>query len=245
MKKAFILALFLASSLQGLDYELQFENNRVAVGKAVIAPHEEIGFHRDPYPQVIFPIKGGVVTRFESDGGSTEVDFTTGKAVYRNADRENELHRTISRSDTPLELLIVQLKNSSQVTSLLAEAANRYLAFVGRLSQGEKFEPFADVKSILSSDCKKIFNGALLTSTREEFVEDLLQVYKTHGSWNITPADIIPSAESQTVTIRLFVDIKSIGKFTEMLLLRMDANGLIHEINIVFNKVQDGYHFDE
>jgi len=59
-----------------------------------------------------------------------------------------------------------------------------------------------------------------------------------------SPADIIISTESNTAVVRLFVDIPSKGHFTEILLMRFDDNLMISEINIVFNKVEDGYTFE-
>ena len=134
--------------------------------------------------------------------------------------------------------------DASDVSSKFREAANRYMHFINRLSSGEDFDYYAGGRSILSPDCKKIFNGTLLTSSSDELFADLLQVYKTHGSWTIQPADTILSPESNTAVLRLFVDLNIVGKYTEMLIMRFDSNYLISEINIVFNKIENGYNFE-
>lgn len=107
-----VLACFLALEIEALEYQLQFENDQVCAARVKILPHEEIGLHRDAYPQVVVALKGGTITRLEADGRIIDVEFPTGVAVYRPTDPENQLHRSINNSDTPVELIIIQLKNS-------------------------------------------------------------------------------------------------------------------------------------
>jgi hypothetical protein len=94
-----------------MEYEVQFENDQVHVAKAKIMGNEEIGLHRDVYPQVVIALKGGTITRLESDGRLTGVEFPTGTPVFRKPDPENELHRSVNNSSDPVELIIIQLKN--------------------------------------------------------------------------------------------------------------------------------------
>jgi hypothetical protein len=107
------LACFLLSGIQALEYELQFENDQVCVARVKIFPYEELALHRDAYPQVVVALKGGTITRFEADGRIVDVVFPTGTAVFRPMDPENQLHRSLNNSDEDLELIVVQLKNSS------------------------------------------------------------------------------------------------------------------------------------
>lgn len=104
--------LFLSLEMQALEYEQQFENDQICIAKAKMAPHEEIGLHRDMYPQVIVALKGGTITRFEADGRAVDVKFPTGTAVFREADPEHELHRSVNHSSESVELIIIQLKNN-------------------------------------------------------------------------------------------------------------------------------------
>ncbi len=111
MKKILIgLACVLSFRAESLEYEQQFENDQVCVSRVVIAPKEEIGLHRDAVPQIVIALKGGVITRLESDGKEVDVLFPTNKAVYRPVDPENEQHKSVNRSDESIELIIVQLK---------------------------------------------------------------------------------------------------------------------------------------
>jgi hypothetical protein len=106
------LVCSISLAVQALEYNQLFENDQICVAQAKIAPHEEIGLHRDVYPAVVIASKGGIITRLEVDGRVVDVNFPTGVAVFREADPENELHRSVNRSDDPIELMIVQLKNS-------------------------------------------------------------------------------------------------------------------------------------
>lgn len=113
MKKMLAIALcFLTFKIQAFEYEQLFENEQFCVARAKIMAHEEIDLHRDIYPAIVIASKGGIITRLEADGRTTDVNFPTDVAVFREADPENEFHRSVNRSDDLIELTIVQLKNS-------------------------------------------------------------------------------------------------------------------------------------
>lgn len=126
MKSILLGLVCLASaSAQALEYELQFENNQICIAKAKIQPHEEIGLHRDVYPQVVIALKGGTITRLEADGRVTEVQFPTGVAVIREADPKDELHKSVNNSSESVELVIIQLKNNPPVVELKTQLPNK------------------------------------------------------------------------------------------------------------------------
>lgn len=112
MKKFLMLACFALTQAQALEYEVQFENDQVCVSRVVIEPKEEIDLHRDAVPQVVVGLRGGTITRLEADGREVDVEFPTGKAVYRPVDPEDELHRSMNKSNASIEIIIVQLKNN-------------------------------------------------------------------------------------------------------------------------------------
>ena len=113
MKRVFLgLACLLSFDIQALEYQVQLDNEHITAAYAKIFPHEEIGFHRDAYPQVVVALKGGTITRLEADGSSADVEFPTGVAVFRPTDPENQFHRSVNNSDEPLELIMIQLKNA-------------------------------------------------------------------------------------------------------------------------------------
>lgn len=111
----FGLFCLISINIQGLQYETQFENDQISVAKAIIEAREEIGLHRDAYPQVVIALKGGTITRLEANGQKTDVQFPTGVAVMRGVDPVDELHKSVNNSDNAVELLIIQLKDSPTV----------------------------------------------------------------------------------------------------------------------------------
>ena len=110
MKKFLILACIALTQAQALQYEVQLDNDQVCVSRVVIEPKEEIGLHRDALPQIVVGVRGGTIIRLEADGREVDVQFPTGKAVYRPVDPENELHKSVNRSDVPVEIIIIQIK---------------------------------------------------------------------------------------------------------------------------------------
>lgn len=113
MKKVLFGMCLLACGISAAESEIQFENDQVRVSKVKIMPHEEIGLHRDEYPQIVIALKGGTITRLEGDGSTVEVDFPKGEAVFRQADPSGQLHRSVNKTCKPIEVVIVQLKGNS------------------------------------------------------------------------------------------------------------------------------------
>lgn len=111
-KKLFLFSLIF-TQLNALEYEVQFENEQVHVAKVLIEPKEEVGLHRDALPQIVIGLTGGTVTRLESDGSEVDVEFPAGKAVYRPVDPEGVLHRTVNKSDKPIEIMVIQMKENN------------------------------------------------------------------------------------------------------------------------------------
>lgn len=110
-------ACLLSFGLQALEYEVQFESDQICVAKAKIMPNEEIGLHRDVYPQVVVAPKGGTITRLEANGTTIDVVFPTGVAVFREMDPPEELHRSVNNGSEPVELMIVQLKATNALVN--------------------------------------------------------------------------------------------------------------------------------
>ncbi len=133
---------------------------------------------------------------------------------------------------------------SEDCSEKLLNVTQRYLDLIHRISQGEDAAHREISTSILTPDCKKIFNGTLYTATRDDFISDLLEVNRTQGCWSVDPVDIISSPQQKTVVLRLMINMEKVGVFTTIVILRFDSNYLIYEINEVFNKVEGSYNFD-
>lgn len=112
MKRSFLLTYcLLIGQLSALEYEMQYENPNISVSKVLIMPQEEIGLHRDEHEQVVIGLQGGTITRIEQDGTFVDVDFPTGKAVIRKIDPPEVLHKSVNNGSSPVELIIIQLKD--------------------------------------------------------------------------------------------------------------------------------------
>ena len=105
------LSCLLAFEIQAMEYEPLFENEQINVAKVKVQAGEEIGLHRDAYPQVIFALKGGIITRLEADGRKVDVHFPTGQTVVRGVDPIDELHKSVNNGSEEIELIIIQLLN--------------------------------------------------------------------------------------------------------------------------------------
>lgn len=111
MKRLFLTLLCLYSiKIHSLEYKILHENDSVSISHVKIMPYEEIGLHRDAYPQIVVALQGGMITRLEADGSKVNVDFPTGQAVSRDVDPPDQLHKSVNNSPNPVELIIIQLK---------------------------------------------------------------------------------------------------------------------------------------
>jgi len=104
------VAFLLSVGASAVESTVQFENNQVRVLKIKIMAHEVSVLHRDEYPHIVIPLKGGTITRLEVDGSMTDVDFPEGKVIFRKTDPVGEFHRSINNTSNPIELIIVYLK---------------------------------------------------------------------------------------------------------------------------------------
>lgn len=96
--------------LAAMEYKVEIDNDFVHVAKAKIMPYEELGLHYDEHPQVVVAIQGGIITRLEADGTTTNVTFPTGTPVFRESEPSSKMHRSVNQSSEPIELMIIQLK---------------------------------------------------------------------------------------------------------------------------------------
>lgn len=122
---------------------------------------------------------------------------------------------------------------------------HRYLNFIEQISRGENFPYGAIAVSLLAPDCEKIFNGVPKLKGRDAFISDLLDVYKSQGSWDVDlvePAS--PSQSRKTVTMPLNIDMGKAGTFTAIVILSFNSDFLITRIYEVLTNIDGAYKFD-
>ena len=132
---------------------------------------------------------------------------------------------------------------SHENMDVLRKATDRYLHFIDQISQGKDFPQLEASSKILSPNVKKILNGQLFTQNRDDFVNDLLSVYANQGAWKIDPVDMIIDSTTNTVVLRIFIQMEKSGSYTAIVILRYDSNYSITEINEVLNEVKGSYDF--
>lgn len=93
-----------------MEYQIQLENDQVAVIYIKLMPQEETELHYDAHSHIVVALRGGIITRLEADGSITEVNFPTGKSVFRSAENADKIHKSVNRTSSPIELIIIQLK---------------------------------------------------------------------------------------------------------------------------------------
>jgi hypothetical protein len=185
------LACFFTFEMQALEYNAVFENDQICIAKAIIQPHEEIGLHRDVYPQVVIALKGGTITRLESDGRETEVQFPTGVAVYRPTDPENELHRSVNNSSEPVELVIVHLKKKSGIVKADNQLHEIDLGIKIDCPMSEELESF--MKTVpQNGDHPPSFN-----EWKDSFVSNMTQLIRLVESEKISNASWYVNIDAQ------------------------------------------------
>lgn len=95
-----------------MEYTVQFENKQICTAYLKMMPGEETEYHYDELPAVVIALNGGILTRLESDGSKTEVEFPTGQSIFVPAETPDKMHKTINATSKSIELIIVQLKGN-------------------------------------------------------------------------------------------------------------------------------------
>jgi|ERR1700722_12806418 len=117
IKVLWLLPLAYCSLLQGKEllptqtYRVfQFENEYVRVWKTVIMPHQPLKMHRHDCARVVVGLKGGILTKIEETGKTSDLKFDTGVAYWLTEDAPGTLHGDINESDEPIEVMVIELK---------------------------------------------------------------------------------------------------------------------------------------
>jgi hypothetical protein len=81
----------------------QFENEHVRVWKTVIMPHQPLNMHRHDCARVVVGLKGGMLTKIEETGETSDLKFDTGVAYWLTEDAPGTLHGDITNPMSPLK----------------------------------------------------------------------------------------------------------------------------------------------
>ena len=92
--------------------EPQFENTEVQVWKSIVAPKQPLALHRHDHGRALISLNGGTLNVV--DGGGKVMDtykLEAGKAMWLEADKAGTQHADVNPGTSPVEVIVVQLKN--------------------------------------------------------------------------------------------------------------------------------------
>ena len=90
----------------------QFENEYVEVWKSIIVPNQPLTMHRHDNPRAIISLSGGTLHVVNEEGESRELTWEPGNAYWLEADPLGELHGDVNQGPEPVEVIVVQLKDT-------------------------------------------------------------------------------------------------------------------------------------
>jgi quercetin dioxygenase-like cupin family protein len=92
--------------------EPQFENSEVQVWKSIISPGTPLGLHRHDHGRALISLNGGTLNVVDGAGKVLHVyKLEAGKAMWLDADKAGTQHADVNPGKTPVEVIVVQLKN--------------------------------------------------------------------------------------------------------------------------------------
>jgi quercetin dioxygenase-like cupin family protein len=92
--------------------EPQFENSEVQVWKSIISPGTPLGLHRHDHGRALISLNGGTLNVVDAAGKVIDVyKLEAGKAMWLDADKAGTQHADVNPGKTPVEVIVVQLKN--------------------------------------------------------------------------------------------------------------------------------------
>ena len=92
--------------------EPQFDNSEVQVWKSIINPGKPLGLHRHDHGRALISLNGGTLNVVDGSGKVLDVyKLEAGKAMWLDADKAGTQHADVNPGTTPVEVIVVQLKN--------------------------------------------------------------------------------------------------------------------------------------
>ena len=92
--------------------EPQFENSEVQVWKSIILPNQQLALHRHDHGRALIALKTGNIDVVDATGKTLETyKWEAGKAYWLDADKAGTQHADVNPGTSPVEVIVVQLKN--------------------------------------------------------------------------------------------------------------------------------------
>ena len=92
--------------------EPQFQNSEVEVWKSIVMPNQPLSLHRHEHARALVSLNGGTLNVVDGTGKVMDVyKLEAGKAMWLEADKPGTQHADVNPGKTPVEVVVVQLKN--------------------------------------------------------------------------------------------------------------------------------------
>ncbi|MEO7156624.1 MAG: hypothetical protein ABI039_03620 [Vicinamibacterales bacterium] len=92
--------------------EPQFENTDVQVWKSIVAPKQPLALHRHDHGRALISLNGGTLNVVDGTGKVMDTyKLEAGKAMWLEADKAGTQHADVNPGTSPVEVIVVQLKN--------------------------------------------------------------------------------------------------------------------------------------
>lgn len=97
-------AALCVQGLQSFEYQMQFDTEKVQIGKAEMAPQEEMVISREDLPQMVLPLTDGKIVYLNAEGKWCEILLTKHELVPVKLDTESQL-QVVNDSQETLQLM--------------------------------------------------------------------------------------------------------------------------------------------
>lgn len=97
--------------------EPQFENSEVRVWKSIILPNQPLALHRHEHGRALIALTTGNLDVVDPNGKTIDTyKWEAGKAYWLDMDKPGTQHGDVNRGKTPMEVIVVELKNDKPIT---------------------------------------------------------------------------------------------------------------------------------
>ena len=96
--------------------EPQFQNSEVEVWKSTVMPNSPLALHRHEHGRALISLNGGTLDIVDPKGlTKNKLVLEAGKAIWLDRDEPNTQHADVNKGKTPVEVIVVQLKNDKPI----------------------------------------------------------------------------------------------------------------------------------
>ena len=124
-------------------------------------------------------------------------------------------------------------------SQFLVDVGNSYIEFLDKAGKADGPYFKEEVPKLFASKCAKIVNGDVKFESRDAFQQYFMIAQERYGNWHIRAIKPLYSClDESTVTIKFIAETSKI-KLLVFAVLKIDREGMIHEIDEVDTPIDD------